>query len=73
MKHWYVVRESRSPSLKEGDIIGFGKQNPNLTTIQDGRFVPSADWIYIGRWDVPPVDDLAEAIKLIQTREGIRT
>jgi hypothetical protein len=70
MKHWYVVRESHSPSLREGDIIGFGKQNPNLTTIQDGRFVPSADWIYIGRWDVPPVDDLIEAIKLIQAKDA---
>ncbi len=70
MKHWYVVRESRSPSLKKGDVIGFGRQNPNLTTINDGHFVPSADWIYIGRWDVPPVDDLIEAIKLIQAKEA---
>ena len=70
MKHWYVVRESNSTSLKKGDVIGFSRQNPNLTALKDGHFVPSADWIYIGRWDAPPVDDLIEAIKLIQAKEA---
>jgi hypothetical protein len=43
MKHWYVVKESHSDSLEVGDVIGFPRQNPNLTKLVDGHFVPQ-DW-----------------------------
>lgn len=66
MKHWYVVKKSNSPSLKEGDVIGFPRQDPNLKRFVDGRFQPSADWIYIGRWEEPPIMNLMEAVDLMR-------
>jgi hypothetical protein len=66
MKHWYVVKETFSDSLHKGDIIGFSRQNPNLTTFKNGHFQPSATWVYIGRWDSPPIEDFKEAITLIE-------
>jgi hypothetical protein len=72
MKHWYVVKESYSDSLKVGDVIGFSRQNPNLTKLVDGHFTPSATWIYIGRWETPPIEDLIEATKLIETKGEVK-
>lgn len=70
MKHWYVVKESHSDSLKAGDVIGFPRQNPNLTKFVNGHFVPSAEWIYIGRWDTPPIANLTDAMKLVSEQEN---
>ena len=66
MKHWYVVKESHSDNLKKGDVIGFPRQNPNLKKFKDGHFIPSAEWLYIGKWETPPVDELIEAAELMK-------
>lgn len=71
MKHWYVVESVNVPtdSIRAGDVIGFSHQNPNLTKFVDGHFVPMANWIYIGRWEAPPIDDFKRALALINARD----
>jgi hypothetical protein len=71
MKHWYVVKKSNSDSLKVGDVIGFSRQNPNIKRLVNGHFLASAEWIYIGRWEIPPIDELMEAMDLV--REQLQT
>jgi len=71
MKHWYVVKESHSDSLKVGDVIGFSRQNPNLTRLVDGHFQPLAEWIYIGRWETPPIKDMMEAMDLVRMQAEV--
>ena len=66
MKHWCVVKESNSDNLKRGDVIGFPRQNPNLKKFVNGAFAPSAEWLYIGRWEEPPIDELIEAASLMK-------
>ena len=72
MKYWYVVKKVNvaTDSIKVGDVIGFKRQNPNLTKFVDSHFVPMADWIYIGKWEKPPIDELREAINLIDSEGG---
>jgi hypothetical protein len=66
MKHWYVVKKSYSDNLKIGDVIGFPRRNPNLMKFVNGAFVPSAEWLYIGRWEEPPIGEIIEAADLMK-------